>query len=288
MRRPPLRYVVVAVLALVAFVGTMAGPAVWSALTDTTAKDRIEADPPPALFPTAVTRRVDALVDPQAARAVRRLAPWWRAHGTTADDQAFQDWLEAHFPGPPGAAEKKHEMAEVVRLDRRRTAGGITAATWLEEHGKKDIWKLEAHDQAEYLPTSTGDDRKNAVDDILSMSKTVADDLAARFESSAPYVLKPWLRTDKTVSPGDVCTCSYPSRHASGGAAARTFLAWYDPQRSTDYRWFEDQVDYSRIYMAGHFASDIAGGSLLGDMIGDYFLVTRAHVDPSALGRPQE
>ena len=35
--------------------------------------------------------------------------------------------------------------------------------------------------------------------------------------------------------------------------------------------------------MAGHFASDISGGALLGDMIGDYFLVTRGQVDPDAI-----
>lgn len=36
----------------------------------------------------------------------------------------------------------------------------------------------------------------------------------------------------------------------------------------------EDQVTYSRLYMADHVESDITAGSLLGDMIGEYFLVT--------------
>ena len=159
----------------------------------------------------------------------------------------------------------------------------VTGATGLVAHAKRALCKLAAHDQAEYLPAGPGDDRKNAIDDILSMTKTVADDLGAKFQMSAPYVLEPSLRTDHVVSPGDVCPCSYPSRHASAAAASRTFLAHFMPQRDQEYRWWQDQIDYSRIYMAGHVASDIAGGTLLGDMVGDYFLVTRAHVDPAQL-----
>jgi hypothetical protein len=282
-RRPPTRYLVVAVVAVLALVGALVGPAVYTLLTGTTAKDRIEADPPPALFPDATARRVDSLTDPQQARATALMQQWWSEHGTARDDTAFQAFLEASFPGPPDAARRSREMTEVERLDRQRTAGGIAAATWLEDHGKKDVWKLEVHDQAEYLPTTAGDDRKNAVDDILSMTKTVADDLGTTFQMSAPYVLEPSLRTDHTVNPGDVCPCSYPSRHASAAAAARTFLAHFMPERDGEYRWWQDQIDYSRIYMAGHVASDISGGTLLGDMVGQYFLVTRAHVDPAQL-----
>jgi hypothetical protein len=274
---------VVAVVAVLALLGSLVGPAVYTLFTDTTAKDRIEADPPPTLFPDATVRRIDVLTDPQQARATALMQQWWDEHGTTADDAAFQTFLESHFPGPPDAARRDQEMREVERLDGQRTTAGITAATWLEDHGKKDVWKLAAHDQAEYLPGTSGDARKNAVDEILAMTKTVADDLGTTFQMSAPYVLEPSLRTDHTVSPGDVCPCSYPSRHASAAAAARTFLAHYMPQRDDEYHWWQDQIDYSRIYMAGHVASDISGGTLLGDMVGDYFLVTRAHVAPGDL-----
>jgi hypothetical protein len=279
--RPPARYLAVAVLAVLALLGALVAPAVYGYVTDSTAKDRSEADPPPALFPDATARRVDSLTEPQAARAATIMQRWWDQHGTATDDTAFQAFLEANLPGPPDAARRSKEMTEVERLDGERTAEGIAAATWLEDHGKKDVWKLAVHDQAEYLPGGAGDDRKNAIDDILSMTKTVADDLGTKFQMSAPYVLEPSLRTDHTVSPGDVCPCSYPSRHASAAAASRTFLAHFMPQRDGEYRWWQDQIDYSRIYMAGHVASDIAGGTLLGDLVGDYFLVTRGHVDPS-------
>jgi hypothetical protein len=35
--------------------------------------------------------------------------------------------------------------------------------------------------------------------------------------------------------------------------------------------------------MAGHFPADIQAGALLGDMIGDYLLVTREGIDPRQL-----
>ncbi len=158
----------------------------------------------------------------------------------------------------------------------------MRASTWLESYGKKDLWKLYAHDQAELLPAAAGDGRKQAVKDMLKLSKTVADTLGARYQQSAPYVLHPSLRPDHTVTAGQVCPCSYPSRHAAAGAAATTYLGALAPHRAADYRWTEAEIDYSRIYMAGHVESDVTGGALLGDLIGDYFLVTRAHRDPPA------
>jgi membrane-associated phospholipid phosphatase len=72
-----------------------------------------------------------------------------------------------------------------------------------------------------------------------------------------------------------VCPCSYPSRHAAAGAAAATYLGGLQPQRSQQYLWTQGEIDYSRVYMAGHVRSDIAGGALLGDLVGEYFLHAR-------------
>lgn len=283
-RRTPRRYVVLAVLAVLAVLGALIGPAAYSSLTDNgTAKSRIAADPPPTLFPDATVARVHELTDPQSARAAQLMQAWWKAHGTATDDAGFVRFAEATLPGPPTPAARNAEMAEIKRLDAQRTGGGVQAANWLEAHGKKDVWKLAAHDQAELLSSSVGDQRKNAVDAMLKMSKTIADTLGTTFQVSAPYVIDPALRPDHHVPAGATCPCSYPSRHASAAASSRTFLGALDPERDTDYRHWQDQIDYSRLYMAGHVPSDIAGGTLLGDMIGDYFLVTRAHLDPQAL-----
>jgi membrane-associated phospholipid phosphatase len=163
----------------------------------------------------------------------------------------------------------------VQRLARSRTPRGVRAASWLEAYGKKDVWKLYAHDQAEMLPAASGEARKQAVKDMVKMAKSVADALGARYRQSAPYVLHPSLRPDHVVAAGQVCPCSYPSRHAAAGAAATTYLSGLDPERTGQYVWTESEIDWSRIYMAGHVMSDITAGALLGDLIGSYFLGTR-------------
>lgn len=287
MRRPGnrggRRYVVVAVLALVAILVGAVGPLAYGAFVDTSAKDRIEADPPPALFPDATVSPIGRKIDAQATTARTLMATWWRDHGRTPHDAQFVAWVERTLPGPPSRTQRSAEIRQVQSLAARRTSAGVRAATWLEAYGKKDVWKLAAHDQAELLSGSEGDARKNAVDDMLTTSKTIADTLGTTFQVSAPYVIDPSLRPDHHVPAGATCPCSYPSRHASAAASSRTFLGTLDPERDADYRHWQDQIDYSRLYMAGHVPSDIAGGTLLGDMIGDYFLVTRAHLDPQAV-----
>jgi len=273
--RPPRKYLLVAVVAVLAVLGGLVAPWALGLGSNTSAKDRIGAEPPPTLFTSAQTATVDSLVQPARPQARHLMRGWWADHGRTPHDKEFVTWLEAHFPAPPAAAARAKELGEIQSLAAQRTDPGIASATWLEAYGKKDVWKLYAHDQAELLPAAQGDARKQDLNDLLHLSKQVADDLGTRFQQSAPYVLDPSLRPDHTVAAGDVCPCSYPSRHASAAAASRTFLGALAPTRTADYRWMEDEIDYSRLYMAGHVPSDISGGSLLGDLIGEYFLVTR-------------
>ncbi len=276
------RYAVVGALAVIAILVGAVGPWAYGAFGNTSAKDRIEADPPPALFPDPAVAPIGAEIDHQETTARTMMAQWWASHDTRAHDAQFVTWVERNLPGPPSATERRAEIRQVQALAPHRTAAGKAAATWLEVHGKKDVWKLAVHDQAEMLSQSAGDGRKQAVDDMLKMSKNVADALGTRYQQSAPYVVDPSLRPDHTVKPGQVCPCSYPSRHASGGAASRTYLSYFVPHRAADYRWTEDEIAYSRVYMAGHVPSDITGGALLGDMIGEYFLVTRDHAKPAS------
>ncbi|MFF8430948.1 phosphatase PAP2 family protein [Streptomyces sp. NPDC016566] len=70
---------------------------------------------------------------------------------------------------------------------------------------------------------------------------------------------------------------SYPSRHATRAAAAVTFLTALSPHRAEDYRWMQDEVLYSRLYMAGHVSGDLTAGTLLGDLIGDYELTVSGY-----------
>jgi hypothetical protein len=279
--RLPRRYLAVLVVAVVAGLAGAVGPLVLDAFANPSAKDLIAADPPPRLFPDATVAPLETRVTAQEPRAHTLMQQWWSTHDHAAHDAAFTAWLEQTLPGPPAATARTAEVADVSALAATRTPAGVRASTWLETHGKKDVWKLYAHDQAEVLPAAAGDAEKQDVKDLLKLSKTVADTLGTRYQQSAPYVLDPTLRTDHTVTKGQVCPCSYPSRHAAAGAAARTYLSAYNPHMDVQYRWMQDEIAYSRVYMAGHVPSDITGGTLLGDMIADYFLVTRGHHTPS-------
>jgi len=280
-RRHRRRYVAASVVAVAALGAGLLGPALWAKVAGPSAKDRIAADPQPVLFSDAAIRPAGALVSPQAVRAHRLMQEWWKSHGRRADDRAYLTWLLRHFPAPPSAADRKKELRVLETQHRKHTSAGVTAATWLEAHGKKDIWKLYAHDQAEWLSSDRGDARKTDVKDLLKLSKKASHQLSAKFAVSAPYVLEPALAHKKHHIVNG-CPCSYPSNHAAKAAAARTYLSAQQPHMAAQYRWMEDEIDWSRIYMAGHVPSDVAGGALLGDMVGEYFLVTRDGVRPVA------
>lgn len=278
--RPRARLVTGALVALLALAIGLLGPVAWNKITGPSAKDKIAADPAPTLFGEASIKPASALVSPQAAKAHDLMQGWWKSHGTTADDKAFIDWLQRNFPAPPKAVDRKQELKILEVQNRHHTAGGVKAATWLEAHGKKDIWKLYAHDQAEWLANDAGDVRKSEVKALLKLSKKASHTLSDAFAVSAPYVLEPALaHKDHKIVNG--CPCSYPSNHAAKAAASRTYLSAHQPHMAAQYRWMEDEIDWSRIYMAGHVPSDISGGALLGDMVGEYFLVTRDGIKPA-------
>lgn len=282
-RTIPLRYLVVAVLAVLAVLAGVAGATgatdavglTSSSSSTPSLKQRLKADPAPALFPTATVAPTGRLVDAQSARAASLIQGWWAGHGHRRDDKAFLAWVEKTLPGPPAAAARTRELDAVAKLAATRTPAGTKASTWLETHGKKDLWKLYAKDQGELLTSTEAARRKADVKAVLKLTKTAADALGARYRQSAPYVLRPSLRPDHHVTKDQVCPCSYPSRHAAAGAAATAYLGGLEPQRLGEYRWTEAEIDYSRVYMAGHVPSDLVGGALLGDLVGDYYLGTR-------------
>jgi hypothetical protein len=273
----------VAAIAVIALALGLLGPTVWSRFAGPSAEDRVAADPPPVLFSDTAIRPADAWVTPEAAKAHRLMARWWTSHDQKAHDKAFLSWLDGNFPAPPPGADRRKELRLLEDENRRHTPSGVAAATWLEAHGKKDIWKLYAHDQAEWLSHDDGDARKGELKKLLKLSKKASHRLSDRFAVSAPYVLEPRL-AHKKHHVVDGCPCSYPSNHAAKAAASRLYLSAHQPHMAGQYRWMEDEIDWSRIYMAGHVPSDISGGALLGDMVGEYFLVTRDGLKPAAAG----
>ncbi|MFL6090004.1 MAG: hypothetical protein ACJ71Z_07670 [Aeromicrobium sp.] len=276
--RPRSRYVLIAVVAIAALTLGLVGPHLWGSVTGGSAKDHIAADPQPRLFSEAEIRPADDLVAAQQPIAHKLMQNWWASHGTKADDAAFLSWLQRHFPEPPSKADRRKELPQLKALRDQHTKEKVAAAFWLEAHGKKDIWKLYAHDQAEWLPSKDGDARKADVKALLKLSKKAQGKLTESFRASSPYVLDRSLNhksaDNKSHQVVNGCPCSYPSKHAARAAAARMYLAKMQPHMTAQYRWMEDEIDWSRIYVAGHLPSDIAGGALLGDMIGEYYLVT--------------
>jgi hypothetical protein len=203
---------------------------------------------------------------------------WNLLSGSSASDRISADPQPQLFPAAVTTAAVDQLVAPESAKAHELMAG------WWAQHGKKDIWKVLAHEQGDWVAAKVADQRKAELKDGLKLSKSLADSLGTRFGVSAPYVIEPSLRPDHHVAAGQKCPCSYPSRHASAAAASRTLLGTLAPQTLGEYRWYEDQIDYSRLYMAGHVASDLTGGALLGDMVGEYILVTREGVDPSTLG----
>src|SRR5690349_20874170 len=248
------------------------------------AKDRIAADPAPRLFAAATVSPLGGELARRTDEARGRMEPWWKAHGRQRDDKAFAAWLAKQAPPPARRAQRAQELKSLKKLAADRSPSGIKAATWLERNGKKDIWKLYAHDQAEWLTGPKGDAEKEDIKAALAMAKDVSDDVSAKYKRSAPYVMDRSLLDRRSTDKDPVkklksekrpCPCSYPSRHATKAAAARTILSSTAPMRSDEYRWMESEIDYSRLYMGGHVKNDIRTGTLLGDMIGMYINESR-------------
>ncbi|MGQ5638869.1 MULTISPECIES: phosphatase PAP2 family protein [unclassified Streptomyces] len=268
-------YALIALLAVGAIaVGALRPQLVTSATSSKkpSATDKIKQSPPPTLFSDAQIAAIGKQADAQRKKADALFTQWKRAHGTTRDDKAFVAWAAQQVPAPPAAAERTAELHQDQQLARTRTAAGKKAATWLELHGKKDIWKFYLHDQRELVPAAQGTAEKAELKAALKMAKTISDQVAAKDKQPAPYVLDTTLRPDKHIKPGAKGPYSYPSSHAARAAAAVTYLTVLSPHRAADYQWMQDEVLYSRLYMAGHVTSDITAGTLLGDLIGDYEL----------------
>lgn len=275
-RRIAWPYAVIALLAVAAAAFGVLRPQTSPAAASTTAKkkpgatERIKQNPPPELFTDAAVTPIGKQAAAQRQKADAVFARWKAAHGTARDDKAFAAWAAQQVPAPPTAAERAAELRQVQQLARTRTAAGRKAATWLELYGKKDIWKLYLHDQRELIPAQQGTAEKAELKSALKLAKTISDQLAAKDKQPAPFVLDPGLRPDKHIKPGAKGPYSYPSRHAARAATAVTILSALAAHRAEDYQWMQDEVIYSRLYMAGHVPSDLTAGTFLGDLIGDY------------------
>jgi len=236
----------------------------------------------PPLFPGHEAASVDPIVDPQSLAARRLMAGWFTAHGTKPDDKAFAHWLQGQIPAPPPLQQRRAELAPLRTLAAERNESGLTAAEWFDANGDGSAWP----DLAKRTAGNHDAIHKDELASVIEMADQVAGDLKDKLGQSSPYVLDPSLRRGKDVKRDGACPCSYPSSHAAVAAAAATYLGAVDRGHVPIYEGFRNQVDFSRLYVAGHVASDLAAGSLLGDAIGEYFLVTRQGLTAAQITAP--
>ncbi|MEV8507678.1 phosphatase PAP2 family protein [Actinoplanes sp. NPDC051475] len=226
----------------------------------------IKSHPMPALFTAAQTAPLQQALAAQRPLADQAYVQWAATH-PGRDDAAFTAFAIAHLSLPPDPQQQAGELAEVRRLAAQRTPAGITAATWLEQYGKKNVWTLYAHDLADLQSADQGAAQIARLKTSLALAKSITAAAQARFNRQAPFIADPSLRSDKA---GITAKLSYPSAHTADAFTALTLLARAYPPRTEEYAYMAAQVAYSRLYMAGHYRSDLLAGAFLGDLIGDY------------------
>jgi hypothetical protein len=234
----------------------------------------IDSHPQPDLFPPAVIQPLAAQLAEQKPAADRAYAAWAKTH-PQADDAAFVAFAVGQTPAPPNPAQRARELGEVQALASARTSGYIATSTWLELYGKTEIWKTYRHQYADIQPKTAGQTAKAELARTRTLTKQVTAAAQARFNLDAPFIADPTLRTDKTIKPG-TRKLSYPSKHAVEAFSAMTLMEDLEPLRTAEFTDMADQVAYSRLYMAGHYRSDLVAGAYLGYLIGDYEVATRA------------
>lgn len=234
-------------------------------------KQPFDGQPPPTLYSSAQVAQVDAPVQAAVARAHRETAAWLAQH-PLRDDAAFAAWAQRAMGSPPGAARQRAELAMLHRLATARSTAGVAAATWLEQHGKKQVWKLYGHQYRDFAPSAPGKREKQAMKAALKLGAALQASAKDRFARPSPYVTDPSVNALNQAKFKGQTRLSYPSKHAVLAAAAVAVLRHYEPAREPEYRWMADEIDFSRLYAGGHYLSDLTAGAFLGTAIGDYEL----------------
>ena len=230
-----------------------------------------DGQPLPRLYARAQLAEVDAPVQAAVARAHRETAAWLAQH-PLRDDAAFAAWAQGAMGPPPAGAAQARELALLHRLRARRTPGGVRAATWLEQHGKKQVWKLYGHQYRDFAAEAAGKRQKATLKAALKLAGALQATAKDHFARPSPYVTDPTVGALNQARFEGQKRLSYPSKHAVLGAAAVAVLRHYEPAREPEYRWMADEIDFSRLYAGGHYPSDVTAGAFLGTAIGDYEL----------------
>jgi hypothetical protein len=234
-------------------------------------KSAFNGQPLPRLYAPAQIAQVDAPLRAAVARAHRETAGWLAQH-PLRDDAAFAAWAQRAMGGPPGATQQRRELTVLHQLSSDRDPAGVTAATWLEQHGKKQVWKLYGHQYRDFAPKATGKREKKTLKAALALAGTLQATAKNRFARPSPYVTDPSVNALNQAKFKGKTRLSYPSKHAVLSGAAVAVLRHYEPAREPEYQWMADEIAFSRMYAGGHYPSDLTAGAFLGTAIGDYVL----------------
>jgi hypothetical protein len=223
------------------------------------------------LFPDRDLAAVDGPTRAAARRADRDAARYLAAH-PVRDDSAFLSFAVTHVGPPPGRAASRRELAALHRIGAHRTPGGKRAALWLEQVGKKDVWKLYLKQYRQQAPAADGKRLKAELKATIALSKRLTDLAKRHYARTSPYQVDPSLRGLNQKRFSGARKVSYPSKHSVIAFTAEGFLDRLDPHRDAEYRWMADEIDFSRLYGAGHYPSDLAAGAYLGRLVARYEL----------------
>jgi membrane-associated phospholipid phosphatase len=239
------------------------------------------AHPAPALFSRTALAPYAPAVAQESPTAARLMNGWWSTHNAKLHDRQFGAWLRAALPSAPTATARSKEVARLEKLALVRATSGLEAAKWLDVYAARDFWQFREQKDAATVGAKLALEQRRELTTMLTLGSRVGAALEKQRQQSAPYVIDPALRPGYTPNPRAVCPCSYPSRAVVDASAGRTLMSYFHPQQSALYQHMVDELAFGQLYAGTHLPSDVDAGALLGDMIGQYFLVTRNHVDLS-------
>jgi hypothetical protein len=223
----------------------------------------------PGRYPDAEVADLAAEVDGSEAQADQVAATWLAGH-PKRDDKAFLAYALTQVGTPPSKAQQAAEIAALHKIADSRTSDGLKISKWLELHGKKDIWTLLRTQYRLAVAKSAGKTVKKEADLAYSLANTLAGQAKAQVKRPSPYVVDPTLNGQNQAKFAGKVRYSFPSKHSVISAAEVAVLGAANPTDRAEYRALQAQINYSRLYAGGHYASDIIRGAFLGQLVGDY------------------
>jgi hypothetical protein len=241
-------------------------------------EDPLASDPAPPLLGSGDLRTVSGVIGDQEKPADRLMKRWFADNGTAKADSGFVSWAVAQLPAEPTTIQRQAEQQTVKQLGDTSDAAENRATDWLNEHGCEDVWVSFTTQQLSLRSSSDAQPSVDEIKAVLKLASEVAS--AAQDRNGSPAASQDEPCSGATEPARSDCQCNYPSSQGTMAAAARSYLGGLSPYRYDQYAWMEQQVGLAALYAGLELPSDIGSGALLGDLVGQYVLVTRGHAKP--------